>query len=93
MNNVNVNWIPGHQGYEGNEIADKLEKDGSKKNPSLTTYNKIPFDLLHKKLNDHYSSTIINRYKNSGIISEAQLITNELLAKAQNSIKILHKHY
>ena len=58
-----------------------------KQTPSSTTYNKIPFRLLNKKLNDHYNSTIINRYKNSGISSEAQLITNELLAKAGNSIK------
>ena len=84
-NNVNINWIPGHQGYEGNETADKLAKEGSLKTPSSTTYNKIPFRLLHKKLNDHYNSTIINRYKNSGLSSEAQLITNELLAKAKNS--------
>ena len=90
-NNVNINWIPGHQGYEGNEIADKLAKDGSKKTPSSTTYNKIPFKLLHKKLNDHYNSTIMNRYKNSGISSEAQLITNELLAKAKNSTKNIAK--
>ena len=57
-NNANINWIPGHQRYEGNEIADKLAKDGSKKTPSSTTYNKILFRLLHKKLNDHYTTII-----------------------------------
>ena len=65
QNNVNINWIPGHQGFEGNEQADKLAKEGSKKSPTLTTYNKIPFRLLYKKLHDHYNETIINRYKNS----------------------------
>ena len=53
------------------------------KDPLLS--NKIHFRLLFKKLNDHYNSTIISRYKNSGLSSEAQLITNELLAKANNS--------
>ena len=86
-NKVNINWIPGHQGYEGNEIADKLAKEGSLKTPSITTYNKIPFGLLNKKLTDYYKNSIINRYKNSGLSSEAQLITNELLAKAKNSTK------
>ena len=89
QNNVNINWIPGHQGFEGNEQADKLAKEGSKKLPTLTTYNKIPFRLLYKKLHDHYNETIINRYKNSGISPEAQIITNELLKKAKNSPKTL----
>ena len=88
-NKVNINWIPGHQGYEGNEIADKLAKEGSLKTPSSTTYNKIPHGLLCKKLIDHYNNTIINRYKNSGISSESQIITNELLAKARNSTKTI----
>ena len=34
-------------------------------------------------MTDHYKNTIINRYKNSGISSEAQIITHELLAKAK----------
>ena len=37
----------------------------------------------------HYNDTIINRYKNSNISSEAQLITNELLAKVRNSTKTI----
>ena len=88
-NKVYINWIPGHRGYEGNEQADKLAKDGSKKIPTSTTYSKFPFRSLYKKLHDHYNDTIINRYKNSGISPEAMIITNELLIKAKNSPKII----
>ena len=63
----------------------QTSREGSLKTPFSATYNKIHFRLLFKKLNDHYNSTIINRYKNSGLSSEAQLITNELLVKANNS--------
>ena len=40
-------------------------------------------------MTDHYKNIIINGYKNSGISSEAQIITNELLAKAKNSTQII----
>ena len=40
-------------------------------------------------MTDHYKNTIINRYKNSGISSEAQIITHELLAKAKKSTQII----
>ena len=86
-NNVNINWIPGHQEYEGNEKADELAKAGSMMTPTAATYNKLPFRSLYTKLNDHYNNTIINRYKNSGLSCEAQIITNELLSKANNSTK------
>jgi len=48
-NKVYINWIPGHRRYEGNEQADKLAKDGSKKTPTSTTYSKFPFQSLYKK--------------------------------------------
>ena len=57
------------------------------KNPTTIAYKKVPFKSLYTKLNNHYNNTITNRYKNSGISCEAQIITNELLAKAKNSTK------
>ena len=34
-NKVTINWIPEHEGYEGNEIADKLAKAGAMKETNL----------------------------------------------------------
>ena len=85
MNKVTVNWIPGHKGYEGNEIA----KTGAMKKTTTETYNKLPFNMLVSHLKTHFNETILNRYKNSGISSEAQIITNELLSKLDNSTKNL----
>ena len=62
-NKVTVNWIPGHKGYEGNEIADKLAKAGSMKETNSDTYNKIPFNILASHIKNHFNKTILNRYK------------------------------
>ena len=78
-NKVTVNWIPGHKGYEGNEIADKLAKTGAMKKTTNETYNKLPFNILVSHLKTHFNETILNRYENSGISNEAQILTNELL--------------
>ena len=86
-NKVTINWIPGHKGYEGNEIADKLAKAGAMKETTTETYNKIPFNILVSHIKNHFNKTILNRYKSSGISSEAQIITNELLSKLENSTK------
>ena len=88
-NKVTINWIPGHKGYEGNEIADKLAKAGSMKETNSDTYDRIPFNILTSYIKKHFNTTILNRYKNSGISSEAQIITNELLNKLNNSTKNL----
>lgn len=37
-----MNWIPGHQGYEINEIAGVLAKQGSLKEIQPNTYDKVP---------------------------------------------------
>ena len=81
--------IPEHEGNEGNEIADKLAKTGAMKETKSDTYNKIPFNVLISHIKRHFNTTILNRYKNSGISSEAQIITNELLCKLNNSTKKL----
>ena len=78
-NKVTLNWVPGHEGYEGNERADHLAKIGSMKSPTNPIYNKIPFKNLENKINMYYQNSIINRYKYSDISEEAKSLTNTLL--------------
>ena len=53
------------------------------------TYDKIPFNKLTSHIKKYFNNTILNRYKNSGLSSETQIITNELLYKLKNSTKNL----
>ena len=78
-NKVNLNWIPGHEGYEGNERADHLAKIGSLKQPANPIYDKIPFKDYENKIDKYYQNSILNRYKYSGISEEAKILTNQLL--------------
>ena len=59
------------------------------KETNSDTYNKIPFNTLVSHIKNHFNKTILSRYKSSGISSEAQIITNELLLKLENSTKNL----
>ena len=53
------------------------------------TYDKIPFNILTSHIKNYFNNTILNRYKNSGLSSETQIITNDLLYKLKNSTKNL----
>ena len=79
-------WVPGHQGYEGNERADHLAKLGSQMIPKTPVYDKISFQNLERKIEEYYRKSIINRYKYSGISCVAKIFTNELL-KATKTIQ------
>ena len=45
-NQVTVSWVPGHQGYEGNETADRLAKNG--KEQPLT--NPVTLKQPHREI-------------------------------------------
>ena len=86
-----MNWVPGHEGYEGNERADHLAKMGSLKYPLNPKYDKIPFKNYENKIDKYYQKSIINRYKYSGISEEAKILTNELLITINYNLKKLTK--
>ena len=78
-NTVNLNWIPGHEGHEGNEIADYLAKKGSLKQVSNPLYNKAPFTTFINIINKHYHRSIENRFIYSDISCEAKILTSGLV--------------
>ena len=90
-NNVNLNWVPGHEGYEGNERADHLAKLGSLKYPLNPIYNKKPFINYENKIDEYYQNSILNRYKYSDISEEAKILTNELLKTSKYKLKNITK--
>ena len=57
-NKINLNLVPGHEGYEGNERADHIAKLGSLKYPLNPTYNKIFFFNHENKIDEYILSNI-----------------------------------
>ena len=53
-NNVNLIWVPGHEGYEGNGRADHLAKLGLLEYPLNPIYNKISFKNYENKIDEYY---------------------------------------
>jgi ribonuclease HI len=90
-NTVTLNWIPGHMGYEGNERADTLAKEGRLKPINDSTYNKIPFSNIIYRIGKHYSDTLKPRYQNAGLSSEARIITDEVLSAFKFKLDKLSK--
>ena len=90
-NNMNLNWVPGHKRYEGNERADHLAKLGLLKYPLNRIYNKIPFTNYENKIDEYYQKSILNSYKYSGISDEAKIFTNELLKTSNYNLKNITK--
>ena len=48
LNNVSVEWVPGHSNHEGNEIADKLAKEGKNKTIENNNTYRIPHSYYIK---------------------------------------------
>ena len=88
---MNLDWVPGHEGYEGNERADHLAKLGSLKYPLNPIYNKKPFKNYENKIDEYYQNSILNRYKYSDISEEAKILTNELLKTSKYKLKNITK--
>ena len=62
-NTVKVCWVPGHQGIEGNEVADELAKRGTTMDshslevpPPIIHYYNQKFNSLVKKTNDEWKT-------------------------------------
>ena len=54
-NNICLNWIPGHRGHEGNELADELAKLGTK-SPKKVTHLSPPLKSIKLIIKNHYKN-------------------------------------
>ena len=60
-NQISVNWIPGHRGYEGNELADNLAKLGSHSHLQIK-HIKIPHKSVISKIKKYYGDCHIRTW-------------------------------
>ena len=74
---LTVNWIPGHQNYDGNEIADLLANCGKCKPIETNTYP-VPSSFITRIIKNCYqiSETTL---QNLPLSSEAKHLTNKFL--------------
>ena len=85
-NKVMVKWIPGHSDYEGNEIADKLAKQGSTLDPTQYDITPMPQASLIDPLNRHFTSLKLPRWRGSPISEQTKLLGNILISAANNNL-------
>ena len=81
-----VKWIPGHRDYEGNEMADKLAKQGSTLDPTQVNKTPMPQASLIDTLNRHFTSMKLPRWRGSLISEQTKLLGNILIHAANNNL-------
>ena len=65
-NKISINWIPGHSGYDGNELADTLAKNGC--SSTFQEKNiKIPHKTITTNIKKYYNECHLNIWHNNNL--------------------------
>ena len=90
-NKVTIKWIPGHKGYDGNEIADSLAKNGASKDSNEKPWHRIPHSLPIRKIKNYYTNNLIIRWNGTKLSKQTKILITILIGAANNDIKKLYK--
>ena len=89
-NTVNINWIPGHSDYNGNELADHLAKLGSKQDAPMLPIGPPHKSLIHM-IQSHYTLLHSNRWTNCSLSEHCRFPINAALSEVGFSMRKLAK--
>ena len=81
QNNVAINWIPGHRGHDGNELADHLAKMGTQSN-NIMKHIKAPHKSIITTIKKHYQNCLINRWNFKDLHEYCSYPMNAILIKS-----------
>ena len=92
-NKVSLNWIPGHEGHMGNEVADRLAKAGA----DSATLGPVPLVPVPRSVNKHYITewgTRIhqNDWGNRTDCRQSKIFMPKVDTKMTNNITDMDKH-
>ena len=85
-NKVTIAWIPGHRGFEGNELADKLAKKRAHLYNENITKSAIPHSHILKQINNHYKHSQLSAWKTADISPKTKEKIDPILLKCKNNI-------
>ena len=66
-NKITLNWIPGHEGYQGNVRADVLANQGAEKNEPTASSPPVPHSYHRRIIAQHCKNTQIRRWYSNNI--------------------------
>ncbi|KAL5271561.1 hypothetical protein ACHWQZ_G001999 [Mnemiopsis leidyi] len=73
-NTVEIRWIPGHKGVQGNETADEMARKGSAAQPiGPEPFLPIPQSLIQKQIHDYLFRLHIKQYRNIPISDKGKI--------------------
>ena len=91
QNTITLKWIPGHRGFEGNERADKLAKEGSQQREDTKPDIKHPHQSLRYIILKEQALSITLKLKNTQINEQNFHIIQTLLEKSKWNIQNITK--